>query len=406
MKTIDAGSALLGAVVGTNGAVLDEVSVLADDFSEPWQGKVWEASLKLRRDGKPVDVVTLAENLPEHYGGDVMKLLEWTHLTYGAAEYASIVEHHGTRRRLAEAAAAIAALDPGLSSSEMVDRAQAILGAVAERSVKPRYRFVGDMLDEVLVAVSESATFVPSPWQVLDRAIGGFRPGAVYVVAARPGVGKTVVAAQIATGLAEHGAVAFSSLEMSGPELVQRFISERALVSVRNLKNNKLTDRDYGLIRDRRDVLMGLNIAIDDRTSIAPSDVRGFARSLSRTHHLAGVVVDYLQLMSAPSKEKRYEQVTEFSRQMKVLAKDFNVPVIVLSQLNRQSESRTDGRPKLSDLRESGAIEQDADVVLLLRREGEQPNEQLIIDVAKNRHGETGEVELDWQGYYSRAVES
>jgi replicative DNA helicase len=214
-----------------------------------------------------------------------------------------------------------------------------------------------------------------------------------------------VIAAQCATALAEHGAVAFSSLEMSAVELVQRFVSERAMVNMRHLKNNRMTDEDFARFRSRREVLAKLNIAIDDRTSISPADVRGFVRGLSKKHTVSGVVVDYLQLMSSPSRSERYQQVTEFSREMKIIAKDFNVPVIVLSQLNRQSESRSDGRPKISDLRESGAIEQDADVVMLLRREGEVPKESLFIDVAKNRHGETGEVELDWQGAYSRAVE-
>src|SRR5690606_14819722 len=158
-------------------------------------------------------------------------------------------------------------------------------------------------------------------------------------------------------------------------------------------------------IRNRRHILDNLNIAIDDRTNISPADVRGFVRGLSRKHTVSGVVVDYLQLMSSSSKSERYVQVTEFSRQMKIIAKDFNVPVVVLSQLNRQSENRSDGIPKISDLRESGAIEQDADVVMLLRREGEEPNQTLVIDVAKNRHGETVECELDWQGIYSRAVD-
>lgn len=405
MKTIDAGDALLGAILGTQGRVLDEVSVRPDDFPEPVQSAIYEAAVKLHRDGKTVDIVTLGEMLEPQYQMTLTGLLEWSHMTYGATEYASIIEHHGVRRRLAEAGAAIAAIDPGLSAADMVDRAQAILQLVEDQSVRPQFQFVGELLNDVMVQVSENATFVPSPWHMLDRAIGGFRPGAVYVVAARPGVGKTVVAAQIATALADHGVVGFSSLEMSKVELVQRLISERALVNVRSLKNNKLGERDYELIQSKWEVLEKLRIAIDDRTSVGPSDVRGFARALSKKHELAGVVVDYLQLMSSNSKAERYQQVTEFSRQMKVLAKDFNIPVVVLSQLNRASESRSDGVPRISDLRESGAIEQDADVVMLLRREGDEPNERLIIDVAKNRHGQTGEVELDWQGYFSRAVD-
>lgn len=405
MKSIDAGTALLGAVLGTSGKAIDELTLTGDDFPEPSQGVLWDAAVALRKAGKPVDMITWSNAVPEHYRADIPALMEWSHLSYNSAEWASIIEHHGVRRRLAEVAAHIAALDPDLPVAAMIDRAQQLVSDVANRSVKPSYRFVGDMLDEVLVRVAEQTSFVRSPWAMLDRAIGGFRPGAVYVVAARPGVGKTVIAAQIATSLADHGAVAFSSLEMSAHELVQRFISERALVSVRNLKNNRLTDRDIGLINSRREALVKLNIAIDDRTSISPSDVRAFVRGLARQHNVSGVVVDYLQLMSSQSKAERYQQVTEFSRQMKVLAKDFEVPVVVLSQLNRQSESRSDGVPRISDLRESGAIEQDADVVMLLRREGEDPREELVIDVAKNRHGETGEVRLDWQGMYSRAVE-
>lgn len=405
MKTIDAGSALLGAVLGTSGEVIDDVSVQADDFPEPWQGEAWAKAVELRSSGRPVDVVTLAEALPKHYGSYVMGLLEWSHMTYAADEYARIIEHHGTRRRLGEAAAQIAAIDPNLSAAAMVDAAQAVLARVESRAVQHSFKFVGELLDDVLVSVSESATFIPSPWRHLNAAIGGFRPGAVYVVAARPGVGKTVIAAQIATALASEGAVAFSSLEMSANELVHRFISERVQVNVARLKNNKLTDHDYGLIKNNRELVASLNIAIDDRASVSPSDVRAFVRALSKKHRVSGVVVDYLQLMTSSSKAERYQQVTEFSRQMKIMAKDFNIPVVVLSQLNRQSENRGDGKPRISDLRESGAIEQDADVVMLLRRDGEDPAEELVIDVAKNRHGHTGEVVLDWQGIYSRAVD-
>lgn len=406
MNITDAGAALIGAILATSGKVLDDLPRLtAEDFEQPVHGLIYEQSVRLWLDSKPADLVTLSDAVEPQHRSALIECMSWSGNAYDAPMYAEIVEKHGVRRKLAEVGGAIASLDPDLPVPALVDRAQELMGQVVDRSVKPSYRFVGELLDDVLTAVVEDTTFIPSPWQKLNVALGGFRPGAVYVVAARPGVGKTVIAAQIAVGLADHGAVAFSSLEMSAQELVQRFVSERALVSVGNLKNNRLTDRDLGLIKSRREALMKLNIAIDDRTQINPSDVRAFVRGLSKKHEVSGVVVDYLQLMSSSSKDKRYEQVTEFSRQMKIIAKDFNVPVIILSQLNRQSEARGDGIPKISDLRESGAIEQDADVVMLLRREGEQPNEEMIIDVAKNRHGETGEVHLDWQGYYSRAVD-
>lgn len=401
----DVGLALLGAVIGTNGEALDDIRVRGDDFPEPGHGAVFDAAKKLHDDGQAVDFVTLSSAVPEHHRRFVSEALDWTGMAYNVREWARLVEHHGVHRRVAQAGAAVASIDPGLSAADMIDCAQAIVSDLADRTVKPQYKFVRELVEEALVHMAEDTSFIESPWRSVNQAIGGFRPGAVYVVAARPGVGKTVIAAQIATALADHGAVAFSSLEMSGVELAQRFISERAMVNVARLKNNRMEEFDFEKIRNRRHILDNLNIAIDDRTSIGPSDVRGFVRGLSKKHDVSGVVVDYLQLMSGDSKSERYAAVTEFSRQMKIIAKDFNVPVIVLSQLNRQSESRSDGIPKISDLRESGAIEQDADCIFLLRREGEQPGERMIIDVAKNRHGETVECELDWQGIYSRAVD-
>lgn len=401
----DAGIALLGAILGTNGKALDDLTITGADFPEPAHGEVFDVAKRLHDDGRTVDMVTLSDAIPEQLRRYVIEAMSWTGTSYNVHEWARIIEHHSVRRRVAQVGAAIAAMDPAMTSSEMIDRAQAMVADLADRAVKPSYRFVRDLVDDALVQIVEQTSFVETPWRAVNQAIGGLRPGAVYVVAARPGVGKTVVAAQLATALADHGAVAFSSLEMSGIELVHRFISERAQVNVSRLKNNRLEEWDYDQIRNRRHILDNLNIAIDDRTNISPADVRGFVRGLSRKHTVSGVVVDYLQLMSSSSKSERYAQVTEFSRQMKIIAKDFNVPVVVLSQLNRQSENRSDGIPKISDLRESGAIEQDADVVMLLRREGEEPNQTLVIDVAKNRHGETVECELDWQGIYSRAVD-
>ena len=407
MKTIDAGTALLAAVVATNGEALDDIRVIGDDFPEPTQGQIYDAAVKLRQAGKAVDTLTLSDAVPQHLQPAVLDLLTWTHVSYNVAEYAEIIERHGVRRRIAEAGAAMAAFPPDMETAEMVDKAQSMVADVATKSIKPTFKFIRELVDDaILESVDDGSSFIESPWEFLNKAIGGFRPGAMYVVAARPGVGKTVVAAQIATAIADHGPVAFSSLEMSNIELAQRFIAERTMVSVRNIKNRRLTDRDLNQIASKRQLLDGLNIAIDDRANVSPADVRGFARAL-RKHAggLAGVVVDYMQLMSSPRQAERHALVTEFSRQMKIMAKDMQVPVIVLSQLNRASESRADGIPKISDLRESGAIEQDADVCLLLRREGEDPDERLIIDVAKNRHGETGEVELSWQGMYSRAVD-
>lgn len=395
--------AVLGAVVASAGEALDEIALRGDDFNDARHGELYDLMVEMHAAGTPVDPVTLSSRNPTmsaFYWG----LTEQAPFRHAVEAYAEIVASHGMHRRLQGVAAGILGLSPEMSTNHMLERSQQLLDAAAGEARSP-VRYVRDILPNVLEKLRTKATFIPTPWPTLNAAIGGLRPGAVYVIAARPGIGKTVIAGQIAAALAEHGRVAFSSLEMSEEELVQRLVSERLAIQVGALKDNRMSDRDWSLVADGEQRLQALNIAIDDRASVSGVEVRAHAQAVSRDGVLVGVVVDYLQLMTSRNKGERYAQVTEFSRQMKIMAKDLKVPVIALSQLNRQSENRADREPKLSDLRESGAIEQDADVVILLRREGDWPNEHIILDVAKNRHGMTGEVDLAWQGEFSRAVE-
>lgn len=399
---------ILGSIIQSNGAVLDEIALRGDDFNDGRHGEMFETMRALHDAGKPVDAASLGN-------ADTKNAALYWQLTDHAAVYAvehhsQIVAAHGLHRRLQSVAAGLQQISAESPTDEQLERAQSLLdGAAGETRAK--VRMVRDILPTVIERLRAQQTFMPSPWGSLNDLIGGFRPGAVYVIAARPGVGKTVIAAQIAARLAEFGRVAFSSLEMSEDELVSRLIAERLTIAVGKVKDNHMTPRDWEVLTEQRAKLDDLQIAIDDRASASGVDVRAHARAVSRGGKLSGVVVDYLQLMASRSKLDRHLQVAEFSRQLKVLAKDFHVPVIALSQLNRQSEARADKEPKLSDLRESGAIEQDADVVILLRREEESghtfdnPHESLVMNVAKNRHGQTGEVELSWDGRFSRAIE-
>jgi len=248
--------------------------------------------------------------------------------------------------------------------------------------------------------VTEAKLYTPTIWPSLNASIGGLKPGALYVVGARPGVGKSVVALNLAMGLATKGTVAFSSLEMSRNELTLRGLASMAEVDVSRLTRGDLTVDDRERIAAARP-RFNRQVAIDDRPGVGPSQIRAFARSIQRGGNLAGIVIDYMQLMTLPGKEPRHEKVSEMSRQLKILAKDLNVPVIALSQLNRGSEQRADKIPTLSDLRESGSIEQDADVVILLSRPEDKPAD-IIFDVAKNRHGRQGLVELVWRGNIAR----
>jgi replicative DNA helicase len=395
--------AVLGSILETGGKALDLIALRADDFNDARHGELFDLMRTMYADGKHVDPMTVGAQVPEHQVF-LFSVVEHGRFSYAIESYAEIVANHGMHRRMQAVADGIRGFNPDMPVDAMLERAQLLLDGAAGESTS-KVRMVKDILPNVIKRLQDKATFIPSPWPTLNAAIGGLRPGAVYVVAARPGMGKTVVAAQLAATLAEHGKVAFSSLEMSDEELVSRLIAERLQIHVGKLKDNRLSERDWNNIADGMAKLNRLDIAIDDRSSVSAVEVRVHAKAVAREGKLAGVVVDYMQLMTSKSKMDRHLQVSEFSRQLKIMAKDLQVPVIALSQLNRNSESRAEGIPKLSELRESGSIEQDADVVILLRREGEFPQEHLIMDVAKNRHGQTGEVDLAWQGEFSRAVE-
>lgn len=403
--------AVIGAAIVSNGTVLDDIALTGEDFNDARLGELFDVIRGMREKGLHIDAMTLASANPNQ-AAFIWSLTDAAPSTHGFAveAYAEIVAAHGMHRRMQSIAAGVQGFTAEMTPEQMIER---LLGMVddAQGERKAQVRMVRDILPGVVERMQSNATFTPTPWPSLNEMIGGLRPGCVYIVAARPGVGKTVIAGQIAAQLAQHGLVAFSSLEMSEDELVSRLISERLSISVGKVKDNKMTERDWEIFSRDRSMLENLNIAIDDRPGVTATEVRAHAKAVSRLGTLSGIVVDYMQLMTSTSKSDRYLQVDEFSRQLKTMAKAFHVPVIALSQLNRKVEDRLDRKPRLSDLRESGSIEQDADAVFLLRREEndghtfENPNESLWIDIAKNRHGETGEVELSWQGRYSRAVE-
>lgn len=429
----EAEAAVLGAMLISPGAAIDCMSTLVGgDFYVPKHEVIFDAARALLSHGEPVDALTVTDELIktgeiERAGGAdyIHTLTDMVPTATNAAYYADIVRNRAVRRRLVEAGGRIH--EAGFNATEnvmdLVEQAREELDAVAAER-KQRIRFAGDAFEELIEQLDSKQTFVPSPWWSLNEIIGGFRPGAVYVVGARPGEGKSVLGAQIARCLAANGTVALSSLEMSRTELVARIVSDIAGVHVSHLKDNKLTASDWEQIRASREEIAALQVAIDDRTDITAMDVRAHAAEVARKGTLAGVVVDYLQLMSGRSSLDRHLQVAEFSRQLKILAKDLRVPVIVLSQLNRELEKRASRRPALSDLRESGAIEQDADVVMLLhrrscedcdhvahlghtiRRDGARIYiDELVVDIAKNRHGRTAEAHLRWEGEYSRALD-
>ena len=408
----------LGGMMLDARVVWDVFDVLTapSDFHEPKHETIARAIHRLATRGDGTDPIMVTDELER--AGDLNKVggpgyvHELTSIVPTAANagyYAEIVRDKATRRRLASAAAGIAGLaaDTRGEVAVQVEDARKLVDGVtgsAAADVRP----VGDSLGTLLDDMASPPSYVPTPWASVNDYIGGLRPGAQYVIGARPGAGKTVMGLNLAVALAKHGNVAFCSLEMSEGELQKRLVSQLGAVHMAHLVNNALEPDDWDRVAQARPFIERLPIFINDDASATVAKVRAFTRSVARRGKLAGLVVDYAQLLQATDPSKpRQEVVSEFSRSLKVTAKEFGIPVVLLSQLNRASEQRMDRRPTLADLRESGSIEQDADVVFLLSRDeqDEAMRGMVRVLIAKNRHGSTGETELAWLGHWARMDE-
>jgi replicative DNA helicase len=401
---------VIAEIARTHGEFMDEIEISTDDFLTNEASWAFETMRKMANSGTPIDTMSVGISDPrvEQYLWRISELPG-----YAAAFHADLVHQAATRRRLDAVGASIRAEVGTANIEELMDRARRQIDDAAGLRRQP-LTFVGDLIDEAIADAERPRLVYPSPWRSLDDVLGGgFRPGALYTLAARPGIGKSAIALQIATALAQNGPVAFSSLEMPKEELVRRIISQGVQMPHHLLERGQPMPALWrGKVEMWKD-LAPHSIAIDDRSTVTMSDVRAFARNVRRpSGKIAGVLVDYLQLMSGPSGASRYEIVTENARQMKIMARELECPVIMLSQLNRNSESRMDRRPMLSDLRDSGAVEQDSDVVMMLYRDPDfeqaPPDAPplpvpLELNVGKNRHGPTMTVTLNWEGTQMRA---
>lgn len=403
--------AVFGAVMQTDGKALDRIAVAGRDFVDGRHGDLFDLMRKRHERGEPVDHITMTM-LP---GVDIQYIdaayeSGWAHAVVEV--HAETVATEALRRRIGMVGQKLQQLAAAseTTQAELREIAYGFLDDAMGSTVS-KVAYLDDILDETVSYMTEQKRFVPTPWPKLNSMIGGLRPGALYVFGARPGVGKTVVAQNLAQSLATSGlgAVSFSSLEMGRHELHQRFIAANSDITLYRMKNGQLSASDVDKIHEKR-TQVSPRVAIDDRSSVGLAEIRQHARQVQHDGGLSAIVVDYLQLMEGPPGTSRQEVVASFSRGLKILARDLHVPVIALSQLNRNSESTLSGQPKLSDLRESGAIEQDADLVVLLHREKDPETQKLdefniTFDVAKNRHGETGIVRLDWDGGQSRITD-
>jgi replicative DNA helicase len=424
---LQAEESLLGAMLLSRDAIVSavEVQLDADDFYKPSHGHIYDAITSLYAQGEPADPVTVADQLArsdllEAVGGAsvLISLQAGTPAIGNAGRYARIVEEHALLRRLIAVAGDIAEI--GYSQPDdiagAVDQAEALVFDVAERRVTDSISALRDLLGphldhlEALFEHDEAVTGVPTGFIDLDQQLAGLQPSNLIIVGGRPGTGKTSLALGMAAhaAMAAHTPVLIFSLEMSHQELTHRLLSSEARVDATRMRNGRLLDADWPKITNAIGRLAEADIYIDDNPRLTVMEIRAKARRLKSRHGLGMIVVDYLQLMSGRSAaENRQVEVSEISRGLKILARELEVPVVALSQLSRNLESRADKRPVLADLRESGSLEQDADVVIFIYRDEvynrDSPDRGTAeIIVAKHRNGPTGVTNLAFLDHYTR----
>ena len=407
-----------------SGEVVEEalVELLADDFYRPAHRTLFSAMHDMYDRSLPIDAISLVDYLQsiekvEAVGGEAyilelmgntLSLVNWQH-------HASIVRRDSMLREIIGATNQInqLAYNAPTDTKEVIERAESMLLSVTAREVRSSYKPLTDFMVEAYKEAEEVAAAggethgVPTGFPSLDRMLMGFREGQLVIIGARPAVGKTSFALNLCLNAAAEGyTVGFFSLEMSGKEIAQRLICAHAQVNMSNFRTGKISPQEWANINEATQELSKLDILIDDTPGTTITEMRAKARRMLHNKEKAIIILDYLQLVSPPAgrrAESRAVEVSEMSRALKIMAKELKVPVISLSQLSRQVESRTGKRPQLSDLRESGSIEQDADIVMFLDRSGspeeasrdDRPDEGITrIVLAKNRSGPIGDVDL------------
>jgi replicative DNA helicase len=432
-QAIEAEQSVLGAMLLSKDAIADVVEVLRPgDFYRPAHQLVYDAILDIYARGEPADAITVSAELTRagqlaRIGGApyLHTLVAGVPTAANAGFYASIVAERAVLRRLVTAGTRIVQMgyetasgtsDVVGSVDEVVDRAQAEIYEVTERRTSEDYVHIESLLQSTLDEIDKISstggvgTGIPTGFHQLDEITNGLHPGQMVTVAGRPGSGKSTLAMDFARSAAikNHKPTAIFSLEMGKLEIMMRLFSAEAGVALQNMRSGHMSDQDWTRLARRSSELAEAPLFIDDSPNLTMMEIRAKARRLRQRHDLQLIIIDYLQLMTSGKRvESRQQEVSEFSRAMKLLAKELDVPVVALSQLNRGPEQRTDKKPMLSDLRESGSIEQDSDVVLLVHRpdlyepETERAGEADLI-IAKHRNGPTATVAVAFQGRYSR----
>ena len=426
---LEAEQAIIGSMLTDKDAVISAIEVLKEeDFYREDNKAIYSAILNLYNRAEPIDIITVKAELEsmgkfEQVGGleYLAELPEKVPTTANAMKYIKIVEEKSTLRRLIKTANEIIELgyNPTEDVEDIMEGAEKKIFNIMQDKSQKSYAPIKDVLVESFTQLEElynrkqHITGVPSGFTELDYRTAGFHGSELILIAARPAMGKTAFALNIATNAAVKGnvPVAIFSLEMSKEQLVNRILCSESMVDSNKVRTGKLEEDDWTKLAGTIGPLSEAEIYIDDTPGINIMEIRAKCRKLKLEKNIGMVVIDYLQLIQGSGKRggSREQEISEISRSLKILAKELNVPVIALSQLSRAAEQRPDHRPMLSDLRESGAIEQDADIVMFLYRDDyyNQDSEKKDIAeviIAKHRGGSTGTVELLWLGSYTKFV--
>ncbi len=425
--SVEAEKSVLGAAMLSKDALFDVMEVVKPaDFYDENHKEIFQAMIDLNRKNVPVDALTVAEELKkrnslEMVGGRayIASLSSMTPTTSNAMEYGRIVAEKASVRRLIETADDIVTkgYDGTMDANQMLDYAESGIFEISQARQKGQYSHIRDVLVENLAIIDRAEqmdgglTGITTGFSKLDEMTSGMQKSDLIILAARPAMGKTAFALSLARNAAVKGkaSVMIFSLEMAKEQLTQRLLSMESKVDLQTLKTGRLERRDWDDLNVALDILSNSNIHIDDTAGISIMEMKSKCRRLKAEAGLDLVIIDYLQLMNPEGKaDSRTQEISVISRNLKLLARELDCPVLVLSQLSRAPEQRTDHRPMLSDLRESGSIEQDADIVIFLYRDEyynkedtEKPGECEVI-VAKHRSGPTGSVDVAWIERYTQ----
>lgn len=426
----EAEEAVIGAVLINPDSYYDLIEFLrAEDFYLHKHRWIFEAFNHLHEQRSPIDILTVTEELDQMgYLGEIggpaylTALISNVPSALNSVAYGQLVEETAIRRRMIDAANQIVkiAFKDGIALDTAITDSEKAIFSVSERrlsqDLQPIQKVLSEYYDRVgdLANRDESTYGVPTNFQDLDVILGGLQPSDLLIIAGRPGQGKTSFMLSLARNAARvsNKHIAIFSMEMSNEQLVQRLISQETGINAQRLRLGKLRGDEWGLFAEAVETLSRTRIFLDDTPSISPTQIRAKCRRLHSEHRLDLVVIDYLQLMVGDYRtDNRVQEVSYISRNLKTLARELNVPVLAAAQLSRAIEQRADKRPVLSDLRESGSLEQDADIVMFIHRKDKEQQETLMKNVAeivisKHRNGPTGSVHLVFKEELAQFVDA